>query len=413
MRRPFRRESAFSRVYAVGFDQIISSVSNFLILWVFLSNSSTAEFGVFSFSWGVIALFISLSRALFGLPSLLDSHKSSDNSSELSQTSLAGALILGMSAMLVSTILYTFGDPSAQTSWMFGLFFISPLILIHDQLRYIAIASLKPLLAIRIDFVVFAFVATVSIASFSIGFSGWYAMAGLGAGYVIALLSYAKSNFIGFSFKSTLFVIRDDFKRRAKLLSDALLIFLFGVGSLVLLRSATGDDGIGTYNGLLVLFGPVTLVSVFLTIGLQSEISRTSGFLSVKHRSALFGLALTPLLWLLMIQQTNTEVLSKLLGSSTEVVVNNASVFAVAAALSLIQEILNLFMRTREKFGSIAAIRLLTGVTSLFILTIGVIKELDLNTLIIGLWIPAVIGIVLTSLTLGKPSKLSPLNPSL
>lgn len=396
------RDSAYVRLYLVGIDQLISSVSNFVILWIFLSNSSTEDFGIFSFSWGVIALFISLSRAMFGVPSLLDSYKESHKASEFSQTSITGAFIIGLGATIMTLMISLIGGNNIQMPWMIGLCFLAPMALIHDQFRFISIATQKPHLAILIDSILFALVMSVLFISFRFDFLGWYAIVGLGLGYVIAFVFFANSMIVRFNFKSTLAMVREDIGRRANLLSDATLVFLFGIASLVLLKAATGDIGIGTYNGLVVLFGPVTLVSVFLTFGLQSEVSRTLGSISRIHKVMLFSLGFTPLIWMWIVKSMELDVISRLLGNSTDSILEIADVYAVVAVLILNQEVLNLFMRSREKFGAITSIRLTTGVVSLFILTLGLVHDLSLRHLIIGLWIPTAIGIFLTLIVLKR-----------
>jgi hypothetical protein len=396
------RGSAYARVYLVAIDQLISSVSNFVILWIFLANFSTKDFGIFSFSWGVIALFIALSRAMFGLPSLLDSYKESHDKSDFSQTSITGAFIIGLGAMITTLIISLISGNNVQMPWMIGLCFLAPMILIHDQFRFVSIATQKPHLAILIDAILCALVLAVLIVSFRFDFLGLYAIVGLGLGYVIAFVFFANSMTVRFNFKSTFLVVRDDISRRAKLLSDAMLVFLFGIASLVLLKIATGDTGVGTYNGLIVLFGPVTLVYVFLTFGLQSEVSRTLGSISRIHKIMLFSLSLTPLLWMGIVNSLEFDLLFSLLGNSTGSIMELADVYAVVAVLILNQEVLNLFMRSREKFGAITSIRLTTGALSLFILILGIIHDLSLRFLIIGLWIPTGIGIFLTLIVLQR-----------
>ncbi len=76
MTTELKNQSPYVRVVLVGFDQLIAATSNFMVVWLCLTSLPTEAFGSFSYSWSVIALFVVLSRSLFGIPALLDSASS-------------------------------------------------------------------------------------------------------------------------------------------------------------------------------------------------------------------------------------------------------------------------------------------------------------------------------------------------
>ena len=82
--------SHYSRVLLVAVDQSISSVSNFIIIWLCLTSLPTNEFGQFSYIWAVIALFIVMSRAIFGVPALLDGDSSQESPRNRLSASVTG-----------------------------------------------------------------------------------------------------------------------------------------------------------------------------------------------------------------------------------------------------------------------------------------------------------------------------------
>ncbi len=169
-----------------------------------------------------------------------------------------------------------------------------------------------------------------------------------------------------------------------------------------MIRVATGDSGIAVYNGLVFLFGPVALVTVFLTLGLQSEVVRTKGYLASRHRVWLVLVSLSPILWVLVVSGAPEEYAENLLGQSAQIILASAIPFGIAASLGIGFEVLNLFMRAHEKFTEIAALRLALGIIWTTFIAISIPLGLLLDQIIFALAVTNCLGIIGTTVLLRK-----------
>jgi O-antigen/teichoic acid export membrane protein len=402
--------SPYARIALVGIDQLIAATSNFLVVWLCLTSLQTEAFGRFSYFWSTIALFVVLNRALFGIPTLLDAE--SDDSEKLldNSPSFTGTLLLGVVATFVTIILYVSVDVAESELWIIGLLLIAPLILLQDHIRYFLCATKKIRFAIFLDGLALFFILVAVIVGKNSKFIGWQLIFCLALGYLLASILFVIFNRVNVSLRKLWHFVKKDFHRRSRLVSDALLAWAFGLAAITLIRIQTGDAGLATYNGLIFLFGPVTLVTVFLTLGLQSEAVRTKGNLAYRHRAGLMLIAAIPILWMFTIDFFSRDFIERFLGESTDQILSYVTPFAVSATLGIGIEILNLFMRAHEKFGEIARLRLVSGfIFSIFILAI-VYFEFGLGEIIWAMAITSSLVIIVTAALLIKTKTLSNLN---
>jgi O-antigen/teichoic acid export membrane protein len=391
---------AYARVFLVGLDQLISSTSNFMVIWLCLTSLPMEAFGSFSYAWSIIALFVVLSRSLFGIPALLDSESNDPVEVADASSSLTGALVLGILTAIVTLGLYLMGGTSENEIWILGVFLLAPLILFQDQIRYLVIATKNIKFAILLDLLVLSCILVTVISSINSEFLGWNLILGLAFGYVFASLLFVLRTPIRLNLGNLRKFIRLDFHRRSRLVSDAFLAWGFGIVALTLIRVATGDSGVAIYNGLVFLFGPVALVTVFLTLGLQSEVVRTKGNLSNRHKVWLAGICLTPILWILMILVTPENLFENLLGTSTKVILDNALLFAVSSVVFLTLEVLNLFMRTHKRFQELVFIRVLAGVTLSVLIALFAYLRLEISAIIWSFVISNGVAVMATAIVL-------------
>jgi O-antigen/teichoic acid export membrane protein len=388
----------------VGLDQLLAALSNFLVVWLCLTSLPTEAFGSFSYSWSTIALFVVLSRALFGIPALLDADSNDASQAVDIGAPLTGTLVLGVVTAITTFFLYLIGGASESEVWIFGLFLLAPLLLFQDQIRYLMIASKKTKFATGLDLLVLSGVLTTAIFSKAFGFVGWYLIVGLAFGYILASSIFVFRVPVQLNLRSLRLFIRLDFHRRSRLVSDALLAWGFGLVAITLIRVATGDSGIAIYNGLVFLFGPVALVTVFLTLGLQSEVVRTKGNLANRHKFLLVALASSPMVWMLIVDSTPLEYVEKLLGPSTEEILSNTLPFGVAASLGIGLEVLNLFMRGHKKFAEIAILRLIVGIVLTTSIAVAISAKLGLEQIIWLLAATNLIAVIATAFLMRKVS---------
>lgn len=391
-----KNQSPYVRVVLVGFDQLIAATSNFMVVWLCLTSLPTEAFGSFSYSWSIIALFVVLSRSLFGIPALLDSE--SIDAVEVADTSssLTGALVLGILTAIVTLGLYLMSGASENEIWILGLFLLAPLILFQDQIRYLIIATKNIKFAIYLDLLVLSCILVTVISAKNSEFVGWNLILGLAFGYICASLLFVFRTPISLNLGNLRTFIKVDFHRRSRLVSDAFLAWGFGLVAITIIRVATGDSGIAIYNGLIFLFGPVALVTVFLTLALQSEVVRTNGNLATRHKAWLVLISLSPILWLMIVNRLSENFVQKFLGQSTQDILANSLPFCISALILIGSEVLNLFMRARKLFSEIAKIRLYSGISTSLILTLGLILNLELTSFIYLLAAGQTIGLLLT-----------------
>jgi hypothetical protein len=397
-----RGQSPYLRVVVVGIDQLIAATGNFMVIWLCLTSLPTEVFGSFSYSWSSIALFVVLSRSLFGIPALLDAESKEHSEVSDMSSSLTGALVLGVLTAIVTLTLYKIGGSSENEVWILGLFFLAPLILFQDQVRYLTIATKNIKFAIFLDILILGCILVTVIFSKNSEFVGWNLIFGLALGYFLAALVFVFRVPIQFNLPNLQRFIRLDFRRRSLLVSDAFLAWGFGLASITLIRVGTGDSGIAIYNGLVFLFGPVALVTVFLTLGLQSEVVRTKGYLATRHKALLVAVGFSPVIWILVISYSPENFLEKLLGPTSELITANIIIFALAGAFHVGIEILNLFLRAFNNFGAISKLRLVTGVTASITLGLATTLHLEIFYFILSLAISNFVGLLLTIVTLRK-----------
>ena len=390
--------SSYSKVALVGLDQLISATSNFLIIWLCLMSFPTDTFGSFSYVWSSIALFIILSRALFGVPALLDSQANSSEAKFDVSASLTGSAIFGVFAGLSTFILYVLGGVNESNPWIFGLFFLCPIILFQDSLRYLMISMSKVKVALALDLFLLICISSFVIYAKRHEFMGIYLVLTVAFAYIVALSIFIAFNPIHLSLSKLEALIRFDFHRRSRLLADATVTWGFGLLTLTLIRVATGDNGMGLYNQIIFLFGPVTLVTVFLTLGLQSEVVRTKDHLAARHKTFLIFISLFPILWFYLITQVPDHLLVNFIGQSTSDVYTNAKPFAIWASLALGIEILILFMRAYGKFSEILILRCIGGIIMLIGFVVLLIAKSNLELFI---WVGAASNLIILLMTLG------------
>jgi hypothetical protein len=292
------------------------------------------------------------------------------------------------------------GGTSENEIWILGVFLLAPLILFQDQIRYLVIATKNIKFAILLDLLVLSCILVTVISSINSEFLGWNLILGLAFGYVFASLLFVLRTPIRLNLGNLRKFIRLDFHRRSRLVSDAFLAWGFGIVALTLIRVATGDSGVAIYNGLVFLFGPVALVTVFLTLGLQSEVVRTKGNLSNRHKVWLARICLTPILWILMILVTPENLFENLLGTSTKVILDNALLFAVSSVVFLTLEVLNLFMRTHKRFQELVFIRVLAGVTLSVLIALFAYLRLEISAIIWSFVISNGVAVMATAIVL-------------
>ena len=397
------RFAAQKRVSLVAVDQIVSTTINFLILFSCMRLLSTSSFGEFTFVWGVISTFIVFSRSLFGTPVMLD-HSDVDSQTTSINGSLLGAFTLGIFATLTSLVLNVVQNANLKLDWVFFIVLLSPLFLLHDQFRFVSVAKAKPRIAILIDAILFAAVVISVIFMFKFKVVDFWLPVFLLFGFVAAALVAIRKISVTLDPKGLRELIVKDLHRRGLLLTDAFFVLFFGILSLFLLRLAAGNEGVGLYSALALVFVPVTLVSVFMVFGLQKEVTRTRGNLLTRHKIYLLLLCLSPLAWGAALSVVPVEIVLMIFGETVSKGLAFVAVYALSTTLFLLLEMLNLFLKSDARFLKMLQVRIFSGVVLTTLLVVAGHLNLSMNFLIGSFGIASGIGVIATIILINNSS---------
>ncbi|HET7739248.1 MAG TPA: hypothetical protein VFL67_01205, partial [Mycobacterium sp.] len=133
------RPSTFSKARALagGIDQVFSSLSNGLIIYAIAVVTSVADFGRIGLVMTLLAAAIGVQRGALGTPLLLSSAKSTTDVRREGGYAVTTALII---APVVGVLMVTVAGSSVRTEALL-LLLATPVVLVQDVLRYIAIAE--------------------------------------------------------------------------------------------------------------------------------------------------------------------------------------------------------------------------------------------------------------------------------
>jgi len=393
------------RLAVTAIDQIASTASNFLVVIAALFSLPTAEFGQFSFAWGALATFIALNRSLFSTPIVLDNSGNKSNHEKDASSGLTGSLLMGFFTILIVIPLVAI-EPEFQSSssWLLLLVLSAPLILLQDQLRYFYVSVGKPQKALTSDLVIFGILTGATLLTLSNYMSSRILIASFIVSLTLSSTYLLRGLALSLSISSLVKVLKDDFHRRSRLIGEALATWIIGLAMLVLMRASIGNSGIAIYSALGVAFAPVTLIAVFMSIGIQGEVNRLRNKVTAKQKIILIGISVSPILWapfLLGILNLNLNFF-KLFDKFGDDINNLVNLFALAAALYLLLETLNLFMRAYQEFGKILIIKLLQGVLVITMFLIATFRNASLLELLIVLCAATSLGIIATLFSLWK-----------
>ncbi|MDT5362232.1 MAG: hypothetical protein QOC69_3994, partial [Mycobacterium sp.] len=133
------RPSTFSKVRALvgGIDQVFSSLSNGLIIYAIAVVTSVADFGRVGLVMTLLAAAIGVLRGALGTPLLLSSAKSVTDVRREGGYAVTTALVI---APIVGIAMVAVAGSAVRTQAVL-LLLATPVVLMQDVLRYIAIAE--------------------------------------------------------------------------------------------------------------------------------------------------------------------------------------------------------------------------------------------------------------------------------
>lgn len=137
--------------YVTIADQIISSLSNFVLVVFVARNASPTEFGQFSLGYLVLVFFLGFQRSLVG-EVLLVRFSNGKMTTATQNHALGLTLLVGFLGAAVLTVGAFVAGPESDTLW-FALAVSCIFVLLQDSTRYIFIAKDESGTALLLDFV--------------------------------------------------------------------------------------------------------------------------------------------------------------------------------------------------------------------------------------------------------------------
>ena len=150
-----------ARALAGGIDQVFSSLSNGLIIYAIAVVTSVADFGRVGLVMTLLAAAIGILRGALGTPLLLSSAKSATDIRREGGYAVTTALFI---APVVGTAMVAVAGSAVRTQAVL-LLLATPVVLVQDVLRYIAIAGGRSHIAAIWDGVWFAGSALLLVAT--------------------------------------------------------------------------------------------------------------------------------------------------------------------------------------------------------------------------------------------------------
>lgn len=273
--------SSQKRRIATSFaDQVASSGSNFLFVFLLAQGAKPADLGIALLAYGVLTMAIVLSRATYGAIIGMDHHNLGPNARNvLFARSLAGAIALSaVPAVGLLTWAVVLGSDSAVAPAVAILGLATPVILVQDLLRYIAIASGHPIHALISDSLwlmtcAIAFLASLlgaGVASPTLGAGIWAAGSAIAGAVIVVSLRPPAPKWRG----TGAWLLSDP--RRAHMAADAAI-----GGTAPLVGSSLAGVWVGTQvvsavRGAGALFGPLNIISASISTSLVPEAKRVA-----------------------------------------------------------------------------------------------------------------------------------------
>ena len=366
-------------------DQVVSSASNFLFLILLAITLSVSDFARASTIWVVISFSVVLQRSVFGVPMLLDSNIEGEKRLRVSGARL-GSIAVGAPASILAL---TFFVESRQILFLY-LGLLVPIILLQDLGRYVAISESQSIKALVAD--LFLLVPVIGAIIFS-----WMSGEALEPPVVAFLFAFgllgawiivSGSSLIGFSLDQLNDIFRTDKVRRKQLFFDAALISGTALGSVALVWSLFGAQGVAAFNGALTALAPIGLATLVVQLVVQHGIVGSLGQVKKREFAISFALIVASVIWVLLLDLMSPTLGFRFLGNSWLSSKELFQAMGFSLVVGLILEFLIVALRAQSDFRKIVRIRKLV-IFSIPVAYVGAFlldRELQFALILSGSW---------------------------
>ncbi|MFN3006022.1 hypothetical protein [Mycolicibacterium wolinskyi] len=255
-------------------DQLLSSTSNALLLFVLAQVATVSEFGVVSLQIAIVMAWIGFNRGAVGTPVLLVSNLSKREILAEGGYATAFSILSGTGAVMA---ILAVGWAAGDVAMAVALGVVIPVVLAQDVARYPAIASGRPLVAVVAD------------AAWALGMAGLFAanIAGAGVSVETAILLWGALGLLSATVLVAGTPIRPHLDRIGswwKMYSPARIRFGATYATVALSTAATaglvtviaGADIAGGLRGASSLFGPIMMLIMAVPMVFVPHVRRTS-----------------------------------------------------------------------------------------------------------------------------------------
>ena len=282
-----------------------------------------------------------------------------------------GALLLGVPAVIASFSIFLFGQGDS------GLAFIvlaacTPLILLQDFGRYLAIANGKGQDALASDLLLLIPLAIAGINAIAKPqvLNALDSTLVLFASLLVSLVALRKYGVVTLSFKHLRTTISSDSLRRKKLFQESITSAFTAVATILAVWVAYDPLAVAAFNGALYVLSPITLTVLIVNLVIQQSVSKSNGVIHKREYAIFVTLLFASVVWSLSVANLPNFLGSVLLGDSWNLVQPLVIPMGAVLCLSLVMEFVFMVFRSREQFSLVVRVRILLALSTPFVYVI-------------------------------------------
>lgn len=275
------RSAPSLRLGAATLDQVLSSASNFALILLLARESSPSQFGQLVIAYASLTFAVTISRSALGVILGIDLPAASRRDGQLLiNRSVAAAVILGLLpfAALGTWALALCVTGEVQTASILGLLAVaSPLILLQDTCRYWAVASARPMVAVRADAIwVAACVAPFAAGGLGLNVSAFTGAAAWVLGATLSMVAFLIHGLRARPMWAGLWAWFLADERRRHLGADAMLAAFAPLANSTGAAFVAGPQVTAAVRGAGTLFGPLNVLGAAVALAVVPEARRAT-----------------------------------------------------------------------------------------------------------------------------------------
>jgi hypothetical protein len=255
-------------------DQMLSSASNALLLFVLAQIATVAEFGVIALLIAIFTTWIGFNRGSVGTPILLVSNLRKREILIESGYAMSWTAVNSLGAVALACVI---GAVSGQHSLALAFAIALPAVLVQDVLRYPPIACGKPMIAVLSDSFWALFMLTLFIAN----------LAGATISLEVAILLWGLTGLVSASVLAVASSVKPNFHRlwawwrtysqtRIRFGGTYATVALSSTATILVVTTIAGVEVAGGLRGASTLLGPISMLIMAVPMVFVPHVRRAS-----------------------------------------------------------------------------------------------------------------------------------------